>query len=101
MKMVLKTLGFDAAEYVETPDDEALFLSEALATNDPAVIAHTLGTIARARGMTRLAREAGVSRESLYRALSENGDPQLSTLTAVLAALGLKLTVQTVERSAA
>lgn len=65
------------------------------------MIAHTLGTIARTRGMTGLAREAGVSRESLYRALSENGDPQLSTLTAVLAALGLKLTVQTVERSAA
>lgn len=95
--MVLKTTILDPSEYVETPDDEALFLSEALA----AVIAHTLGTIARARGMTGLAREAGVSRESLYRALSENGDPQFSTLTAVLAALGLKLTVQTVERSAA
>lgn len=97
--MALKTTVFDPSEYIETPESEAFFLSEALATNDSAMLAQTLGTIARARGMAGLAREAGVSRESLYRMLNEDGEAQLSSLTAVLTALQLALAVHPDARS--
>ena len=73
------------------PRLQAELISEAFATGDPKFIAHALGTVARARGMTVVARESGVSREALYRALSEKGDPRLSTLTNVLSALGFSL----------
>ena len=84
---------FDASEFLESGESQAALLSDALATGDRAFIAHALGTIARARGMTQIAREAGVAREALYRSLSETGDPKLSTLLGVLNALGLTLRV--------
>jgi probable addiction module antidote protein len=84
---------FDASEFLESDESQAALLSDALATGDRAYIAHALGTIARARGMTQIAREAGVAREALYRSLSETGDPKLSTLLGVLNALGLTLRV--------
>ncbi len=87
----MKTRRFDPAEHLKSPEAQAELISEAFATGDPKFIAHALGTVARARGMTDVARESGVSREALYRALSEKGDPRLSTLTNVLSALGFSL----------
>lgn len=89
--MTLKTTRFDAAKYLASPEEQATFLEDAFASGDPAYIAHALGIVARARGMTQIAREAGVTREALYRALSPEGDPRLSTLLGVVRALGLKL----------
>ena len=66
-------------------------MTEALATNDPAFIADALGVVARARGMSQVARDTGLSRKSLYRALSADGNPELTTLLQVLRALGLRL----------
>jgi len=89
--MPLETTPFDAAEYLDTPEAQAELLSDAFATGDAGYIANALGIVARARGMTSVAKEAGVTREALYRALSPDGDPRLSTLLGVTKALGLKL----------
>ncbi len=91
MTKTIKTKPFDAAKYLKTEEMMAGFLSEALGTGDPAFIAHSLGVVARARGMTDLARATGLSRESLYRALSEEGRPEFETVVKVIGALGLKL----------
>jgi probable addiction module antidote protein len=91
--MTLETLPFDAAKYLATPQSQAELIADALESGDAAYIAAALGVVARARGMAEVAREAGVTRASLYKALSENGDPQLTTLLGVMKALGLKLTV--------
>jgi probable addiction module antidote protein len=89
--MPLQTKPFDPANYLDSDDARAAYMTEALATNDPAFIADALGVVARARGMTQVARDTGLSRESLYRALSVDGNPELSTLLQVLQALGLRL----------
>ena len=68
-------------------------INDAFESGDPRHIAHALGIIARARGMTQVSRDAGVSRRALYKALSKDGDPRLSTLTGVLLALGVKISV--------
>jgi probable addiction module antidote protein len=74
-------------------DDDAVeaYLGDAFEEGDPKGIAHALGVIARARGMTQLARDTGVSRESLYRALSEGGNPEFATIIKVMSALGLRM----------
>ena len=84
-------LPFDPAEYIKTEDDAAFFLSEAFATGDPSFISEALGVLGKLKGMTALARETGLSRESLYRSLSRTGNPELATLLKVTAALGLTL----------
>lgn len=89
--MALETLPFDAADYLGDEVAQAEFLAEAFETGDVAFIANALGVVARARGMSGIAREAGVTREALYRSLSEQGDPKLSTLLGVLKGLGIKL----------
>ena len=76
-----------------SPQDLSDLLADAVKSEDPHYLAIALGTIARARGMTAVAKEAGVTREALYKALSADGDPRLSTLFGVLRALGLKLTI--------
>ena len=81
--MSLKTKPFDAAEYLDDPESQAELLSDAFESGDAGYIAHALGVVARARGMTEIAREAGVTREALYKALTEDGDPRLSTLLGV------------------
>ena len=86
-----KTRSWDAAEHLETPEDMAAYLEAALAEGDPALIAAALGDIAKARGMTEIAREAGVGRESLYKALSPEGNPEFATILKVVRALGLSL----------
>lgn len=82
---------FDAADYLESEEQCAAYLEAALEEGDSKLIAAALGDIARAKGMTQVAREAGVSRESLYRSLSETGNPEFSTVLKVIKALGLKL----------
>lgn len=89
--MPLKTAPWDPAEYLTTPGRIAAYLEAAFEDGDPALIAAALGDIARAKGMTQLAAQAGVTREALYKALSPNGDPRLSTLLGVMKALGIKL----------
>ncbi|MXX90271.1 MAG: putative addiction module antidote protein [Boseongicola sp. SB0677_bin_26] len=93
----MKTTKFVPAEYLTSPEAQAELVSEAFESGDPKFIAHALGTVARARGMTGVSRESGVSREALYRALSEEGDPRLSTLTSVLSALGFGLEAKVLE----
>ena len=89
----VKTRPFDPAEYLDTSEGIAAYMTEALETGDPAFVADALGVIARARGMTEVAREAGVSRESLYRALSTDGNPEFGTVMRVARALGLQFSV--------
>jgi len=90
--MGIETVPFDPAEYLGSPEGQAELLSDAFATGDAKYIATALGVVARARGMTQIAREAGVTREALYKALSNEGDPKLSTLLGVVRALGVRLT---------
>lgn len=84
---------WDSAEYLKTEEDMVEYLNACIeeAGDDPAFIAKALGTIARARGMSQVAKDAGVSRESLYRALSGNGNPEFGTILKVVKALGLRL----------
>ena len=88
---MVKTESFDAARHLVSPQSQAELLNDALASGDAPYIAHALGVIARARGMTEVAREAGVTREALYKSLSEDGDPRLTTLMGVTRALGVTL----------
>ena len=92
--MVLKVVPFDPAEHIETEDDILHYLEAAMEGNDPKHIASALGDVARSKGMSEIARKAGVGRQALYSALSDNGNPTLETLVGVLNALGLQLTVQ-------
>jgi probable addiction module antidote protein len=90
------TSPYDSAEYLKTDEDMALYLEACFeeAGDDAAFIAKALGNIARARGMTQLARDTGLAREGLYKALSENGNPEFATVMKVIKALGLKLHVE-------
>lgn len=90
--MPLATIPFDAAEYFADQDSQAQLVADALESGNAGYIAAALGTVARARGMAQVSREAGVTRSALYKALSETGDPQLTTLLGVMKALGMKLT---------
>lgn len=92
--MALKVTPFDPAAHLESEEDILYYLEAAMEGNDPKHIASALGDIARSKGMSEIARKAGVGRQALYSALSENGNPTLETLVAVLGALGLELTVQ-------
>jgi probable addiction module antidote protein len=86
-----KTSVWDAAEHLETEDDMAAYLEAALEENDPSLIAAALGDIARAKGMSQIAKQTGLGRESLYKALSPEGNPEFSTVLKIVNALGLKL----------
>jgi probable addiction module antidote protein len=92
--MKVKTSRFDAADYLTTPEDCAYFLTDALETKDPAQIAHALGTLARAKGMREVARKTGLSREGLYKILSDKGNPEIATILRVLQVLGVELVAQ-------
>jgi probable addiction module antidote protein len=86
-----KTRPWDVAEHLKTEDDMAAYLEAALEDDDPALVAAALGDIARAKGMSEIARETGLGRESLYKALSSEGNPEFSTILKVVKALGLRL----------
>ena len=87
-----KTLAYDVAEQLRTPEEMAAYLDAWLmeAPDDIGGIARALGDIARAKGMAQVAKEAGLSRESLYKALSENGNPSFATVLKVVRALGVR-----------
>ena len=89
----MKTILWDSAAYLKTNADIADYLEAVLEDGDPALVAHALGVIARAKGMTKIARATGLGRESLYKALSADGNPELATVLNVMRALGLKLKV--------
>jgi probable addiction module antidote protein len=86
-----KTKPWDAAEHLEIEEDMAAYLEAALEDGDPALVAAALGDIARAKGMSEIARETGLGRESLYKALSPEGNPEFATVLKVVRALGLRL----------
>jgi probable addiction module antidote protein len=91
-----KTVAYDIAEQLRTPEEMAAYLDAWLeeAPDDVAGITRALGDIARAKGMSQVARDAGLSRESLYKALSENGNPSFATVLKVARALGVKFHAQ-------
>jgi probable addiction module antidote protein len=92
--MATKTIPFDPADHLGNPEDQAELLNDAFESGNAAYIASALGTIARARGMSDLARGAGVTREALYKALSTKGDPKLTTVLGVLNTLDIKLSAR-------
>ena len=94
MATTTKTLPFDPAKYLADPADQAELLNDALATGNTAYIANALGTIARAQGMSDVARGAGVTREALYKSLTKNGDPKLTTFMNVLKTMKIQLTAR-------
>ncbi len=92
--MVEKLTAFDPAEGLTSYEAIAAFMAEAFASEDAGYVAHALGVAARAKGMTQIAAETGLSREQLYRSFSENGNPTLKTTLAVMKALGIDLTAK-------
>ena len=94
------TTRYDVAEHLRTPEDMAAYLAACLedARGDAAHIAKALGDISRAKGMSKVARDAGLSRESLYKALSGERSPGFDTILKVMKALGLKLTAEAIPR---
>ncbi len=93
-----KTRPWDVVEHLETEEDIISYLEAVLDDGDPTLISAALGDIARARGMTEIARETGLGRESLYKALSPEGNPEFVTVMKVLRALGLTLHVKAAHR---
>jgi len=89
-----KSKPFDAAKYLGSDEAIAEYISEALLSGEIEIIAHAIGVAAKARGMSDIAKQTGLSRESLYKALSGEGHPQFETITRVLQALGLQLRVE-------
>lgn len=89
----VKLKAFDPAEFLQTPARQAAYLNEAFASRDPSEVAEALGTIARAQGMTKIAKSTGLAREALYRGLSRTGNPELGTVLKVMDALNLKIAV--------
>ena len=85
------TKPWDPADHLHTEEDMAAYLEAALEAGDPNLVAAALGDIARAKGMTQVARDAGLGRESLYKALSPAGNPEFATILKVITALGLQL----------
>jgi probable addiction module antidote protein len=98
--VMTKTTRFDAAEYLDTPELQAAYISAALETGDPAFVRDAIGLVARARGMSEIARAAGLNRESLYKALGETGNPEFGTMLGVLRALGLQLAARPIKGKA-
>ena len=92
----VRTLPFDAAAYLDDEEAVVAYLNDVLAESDPTAAIAALGTVARARGMARLARTTGLGRESLYKALSSDGNPSFKTVLSVAAALGYRFNVSAV-----
>ena len=90
-----KATKWDASEYLESEADIAAYLNAALEDGDTSVIATALGDIARAKGMTQLSKETGITRDGLYKALSPTGNPSFATVQKVVRAFGLKMDVTT------
>ena len=91
---------FDPAQYLDNEDAVAAYLSDILDANDPTLLATALGTIARARGMTEIARAAGLTREALYKALRPDAQPRFDTISRVCTALGVRLVAEPLRHGA-
>lgn len=92
--MSIELSRFDAAEHLTDPEDQAELLADAISSGDAGYVAHALGVVARARGMSEVAREVGVNRQALYKALSKDGNPTLDTLFRVMKALHLRMKIE-------
>ena len=97
-KPTLATRPYDSASYLSDDASILAYIEEVIESGDPALVSHALGVVARAKGMSQIAREAGVSREHLYRALSSEGNPEFATVLKVLGALGLRLSVEPADK---
>jgi probable addiction module antidote protein len=91
---------FDAAEYLNSKEDMAAYLTAVLEENDPALLAAALGDIARSRGMTQIAKDSGITREALYKALRPGSQPRFDTVSRVCAAIGVRLVAKPARASA-
>ncbi|MGP5468989.1 addiction module antidote protein [Pseudomonas helleri] len=89
-----KIYDYDPAAALDAPEAMAIFMADAFETGDAEYIAKAMGVVARAKGMTELARETGLSREQLYRSFSDKGNPTLKTMLAVMRALGIDMTAR-------
>ncbi len=94
-KPKIKTMAWDAAAFLKTDEDIAHYLEAVFEDGDPTLVAAALGDVARAKGMSRVAQAAGLGRESLYKALSTEGNPEFATVLKVMRAVGLKFKVTT------
>ena len=92
--MPLNITKWDAAEYLDDDETIAAYLADAMESGDQRVMVHALNTVARARGMTQIAKDAGIGRQALYKSLGENGNPTLATLLGVFKSLGLNLSAR-------
>ena len=94
--MATKIQNYDVADHLRTPEEMAAYLEACIAEpdGDASFVAKALGDIARAKGMSEIARETGLGRESLYKALSAEGNPQFDTILRVAKALGLEISVK-------
>lgn len=97
--MTLKTTPFDAAEYLTSPEAIAAYLNDAIANGEAEDLIAALGTVARAKGMSVIARDTGLGRESLYKALSGSSKPEFATVNRVIVSLGLRMSVAPARRS--
>jgi len=93
-----KTTRFDAAEYLDSEERQVAYITTALETGDADFVRDALGIVARARGMSAVAKNAGLNRESLYKALGETGNPEFATVMRIVRALGLTLSARPVVR---
>lgn len=96
--MAIKTKPWDASEHLDSEEMIFAYMNAAIEEGDPALVAAALGDIARARGMTHIAKAAGVSRESLYKALSVGGNPEFATIMKVMKALGLQMSIEPADK---
>src|ERR1700731_5227370 len=95
--MMLKTTRFDAADYLDSEERQAAYISAALETGDADFVRDALGIVARARGMGEIAKNAGLNPEGLYKALGETGNPEFSTVMRIVRAMGLTLSARSAE----
>jgi probable addiction module antidote protein len=93
MNMTVETKKWDITEHLDSDERVALFLEAVFEDGDPATISAAIGDVARARGMSQVAKDSGLSRENLYRALSEDGNPEFATILKVIRAIGYDLTI--------
>lgn len=93
MKMPIETIPWDVTEHLDSEEAIAAFLDAIFEEGDPRLMAAAIGDVARARGMSEIAERTGLSRESLYRALSREGNPEMATIVKVMRALGMRVSV--------
>lgn len=95
----MKTIPYDPLEGLDTPARQAEYLEIAFETGDPSLIAAAIGDVSRAKGITDIAKETGLTRRGLYKSLTDGGNPTIQTVAAVLKTMGLRLSVQTADRA--